>query len=60
LEWARSNHGVIVWFPVKGDQTFDGPILSSKSPRPDLAYINPEKGMRRGFKYLKTRNPPEP
>lgn len=60
LEWARSNHGVIVWFPVKGDQTFDGPIPSSKSPRPDLAFINPQKGMGGGFKYLKTRNPPEP
>ena len=57
LSWAPSNHGVTVWFPVQGDQTFDGPIPSSKGPRPDLAYIDPERGMEGGFKYLKVKNP---
>ena len=57
LSWAPSDHGVTVWFPVQGDQTFDGPIPSSKGPRPDLAYIDPERGMEAGFKYLKVKNP---
>jgi hypothetical protein len=60
MEWASSNHGVTVWFPAKGDQTFDGPIPSSKSPRPDLAYIDPQKGIGAGFKYLKGQNPSQP
>jgi hypothetical protein len=57
LDWAQNNHGVTVWFPTKGDQTFDGPILSSKSPRPDLAYIDPKRGIGSGFKYLKVQDP---
>jgi hypothetical protein len=57
LNYSQSNHGVTVWFPAKGDQTFDGPIPSSKEPRPDVAYIDPKEGIGGGFKYLKVKDP---
>jgi hypothetical protein len=60
LHWAQSDHGVTVWFPAKGEQTFDGPIPSSKAPGPGLAYIDPKRGIEGGFKYLKVQNPSRP
>ncbi len=42
---VASNHGVMVWVPAKGDQTFDSPIPSSQGPVPGLALLNPDKGL---------------
>ena len=54
---VKSMHGVMVWVPAKGDQTFDSPIPSSQGPVPELALLNPRKGIAGGFKYLKVQNP---
>jgi hypothetical protein len=49
---VASIHGVIVWVPAKGDQTFDSPIPSAQAPVPGLALLNPQKGIAGGFKCL--------
>ena len=57
---VASLHGVMVWVPAKGDQTFDSPIPSSQAPVPELALLNPQKGIAGGFKYLNVQNPSQP
>ena len=57
---VASIHGVMVWVPARGDQTFDSPIPSSQGPVPGLALLNPHKGIAGGFKYLKVQNPYQP
>ena len=42
---AMTNpHGVRLWVPLDGEQTFDSPIPSGQAPVPELAFLNPEKG----------------
>ncbi len=57
---VASNHGVIVWVAARGEQTFDSPIPSSQAPVPELALLNPRKGIAGGFKYLSVQNPSPP
>lgn len=51
-----SIHGVWVWVPKEGDQTFDSPIPSSQGPVPGLALLNPQRGLAGGFKYVTVEN----
>ena len=53
---VASIHGVVVWVPTEGDQTFDSPIPSSQGPVPGLALLNPQKGIAGGFKYVSAEN----
>lgn len=53
---VASIHGVTVWVPTKGDQTFDSPIPSSQGPAPGLALLNPQKGIAGGFRSLNAEN----
>jgi hypothetical protein len=56
---AMTNpHGVRLWVPLEGEQTFDSPIPSGKAPVPELAFLNPEKGPAGGFKFLKVNSSP--
>ena len=42
---AMTNpHGVQVWVPLEGEQTFDSPIPSGQAPVPELAFLNPREG----------------
>ena len=47
-----SLHGVLVWVPAEGDRTFDSPLPSSQGPVPELALLNPAKGIAGGFRYV--------
>jgi hypothetical protein len=51
-------HGVQLWVPLHGQQTFDAPIPSGQAPVPELAFLNPEKGPSGGFKFLKVNSSP--
>ncbi len=53
---VTSRHGVLVWVPAEGDRTFDSPIPSSQSPVPELALLNPARGIAGGFKYVSIEN----
>jgi hypothetical protein len=56
---AMTNpHGVQLWVPLHGQQTFDAPIPSGQAPVPELAFLNPEKGPAGGFKFLKVNSSP--
>lgn len=57
---VANSHGVQIWIPVSGNQTFDSPLPSSHGPAPELALLDPQKGIAGGFKYLKVENPPQP
>ena len=49
-------HGVQVWVPLEGEQTFDSPIPSGQAPVPELAFLDPAKGPAGGFKFLKVNS----
>jgi hypothetical protein len=53
---VASRHGVLVWVPTQGDRTFDSPLPSSQGPVPELALLNPAKGIAGGFKHLSIEN----
>jgi len=56
---AMTNpHGVQLWVPLHGQQTFDAPIPSGQAPVPELAFLNPAKGPAGGFKFLKVNSSP--
>ncbi len=54
---VASTHGVVVWVPTDGDRTFDSPIPSSQGPVPELALLNPQKGIAGGFKCVNAEKP---
>jgi hypothetical protein len=53
---VASLHGVVVWVPTEGDRTFDSPLPSSQGPVPELALLNPVKGIVGGFKHVSIEN----
>ena len=53
---VASLHGVLVWVPAAGDRTFDSPLPSSQGPVPELALLNPTKGIAGGFKHMRIEN----
>jgi hypothetical protein len=53
---VASLHGVLVWVPAAGDRTFDSPLPSSQGPVPELALLNPAKGIAGGFKHMSIEN----
>jgi hypothetical protein len=46
----------MVWVPIEGDRTFDSPLPSSQGPVPELALLNPAKGIAEGFKHVSIEN----
>lgn len=56
---VTNSHGVQLWVPLNGEQTFDSPIPSAQGPVPDLAFLDPQKGPAGGFKFQKATPPPE-
>jgi hypothetical protein len=49
---VENPHGVVIWLNPNGIQTYDSPLPSSWKPRPFVAFLNPQKGIAGGFKYL--------
>ena len=50
---VSNSHGVQIWIPVSGNQTFDSPLPSGHRTAPELALLDPQKGIAGGFKFLK-------
>ena len=50
---VSNSHGVQIWIPVSGNQTFDSPLPSGQGPAPALTLLDPQKGIAGGFKFLK-------
>ena len=55
---VANSHGVQIWIPVNGNQTFDSPLPSSQGPAPELALLDPQKGIAGGFKFRKPASAP--
>ncbi len=54
---VSNSHGVQIWIPAGGNQTFDSPLPSGQAPAPELALLDPQKGIAGGFKFLKPASP---
>jgi hypothetical protein len=54
---VSNSHGVQIWIPVNGNQSFDSPLPSGQGPAPELALLDPQKGIAGGFRFLKPASP---
>ena len=50
LRQGENRFGVQLFYPRKGDQTFDAPLPSAKTLHPTLQYIDETKGISAGFR----------
>jgi hypothetical protein len=50
LRQGENPFGVHLFYPRKGDQTFDAPLPSAKTLHPTLQYIDKTKGISAGFR----------
>ena len=54
---VANSHGVQIWIPASGDRTFDSPLPSGQALNPEVAFLDPQKGIAGGFRFLKASSP---
>jgi len=54
LEVSANRHGLAIWYAREGNKAFDAPLPSSWGFTPDLALLDPSKGLSGGFKHVES------